>query len=399
MEGSDLLNIYLELSLVILFGVLGAAAARKVNLPNVTGYLIAGVLLGQSLLHVVGEAHLPIINFVNEMTLGMIAFAIGGEFYLPELKKLGKNIFVITLMEVVGVLTVVFCVMYFVLGRSFAFSMIIASMSASTAPAGTVMVIRQYRADGPLTRTILQVAALDDAFGIMVFGISMSLAKLSLGSEEVNFVQMLLDPLSEIVFSLLLGAVIGLVFTYFVKKITSKETMLCFILLTILGAIGLTQRLGLSALLCNMMIGATLVNFHRNSKRVVDVINDFAPPTNLMFFTFAGASLNLSILSTIGWLGVIYALSRASGKIIGATLGSKMVHAKDTIVKWLGLALLPQGGVAIGMTMIVARELPQFSAEITTLTLFSVLIFEVLGPILSKISITQAGEINGMDKL
>ena len=175
--------------------------------------------------------------------------------------------------------------------------------------------------------------------------------------------------------------------------------MLCFILLTILGAIGLTQRLGLSALLCNMMIGATLVNFHRNSKRVVNIINDFAPPTNLMFFTFAGASLNLSILSTIGWLGVIYALSRASGKIIGATLGAKMVHAKDTIVKWLGLALLPQGGVAIGMTMIVARELPQFSAEITTLTLFSVLIFEVLGPILSKISITQAGEINGMDKL
>ena len=169
-------------------------------------------------------------------------------------------------------------------------------------------------------------------------------------------------------------------------------------LLTIMGSIGLANRLGLSALLCNMMIGAVLVNFHSSSKRVVDVINDFAPPINLMFFTFAGASLNLSVLSSIGVLGLCYVFSRAGGKILGATVGAKMVKAPEAIVKWLGLALLPQGGISIGLTMIVAHELPQFSAEIITVILFSVLIFEVMGPILAKISITQAGEVNGMNK-
>lgn len=392
------MNIYLELALVVLFGIFGAAIARKLNLPNVTGYLLAGILLGPSLFHVVNETHTPVINFVNEMALGIIALAIGGEFYLPELKKLGKNIFIITLMEVIGVLAVVFSVMYFLLDQSFVFSIIIASMSAATAPAGTVMVIRQYRADGPLTRTILQVAALDDAFGIMAFGIAMSLAKLSIGSEQVNLLWMFLDPLLEIIASLAFGLVLGFIFTYWVKRVKHKETVLCMILLTIMGSIGLANRLGLSALLCNMMIGAVLVNFHSSSKRVVDVINDFAPPINLMFFTFAGASLNLSVLSSIGVLGLCYVFSRAGGKILGATVGAKMVKAPEAIVKWLGLALLPQGGISIGLTMIVARELPQFSAEIITVILFSVLIFEVMGPILAKISITQAGEVNGMNK-
>lgn len=393
------MNIFIEISIVILFGVIGGKIARRLNLPNVTGYIVAGLLLGPSFLHVVTAEHSGIISFINEFALGIIAFAIGGEFFLPDLKKLGKDVFVITIMEVVGVLLVVFCAMYYLLGQSFVFSIIIASMSAATAPAGTVMVIRQYRAYGPLTKTILPVAALDDVFGIMAFGIAMSLAKLSIGTESVSIFKMILDPTIEILGSMLLGAIIGFIFTFIVKKIKTKDDLLCIIILTILASTGIANYLGLSALLSNMMIGTMLVNLHNNANRVFDIINEFAPPINLLFFSFAGASLDLSVLYSIGGLGVVYAFSRAFGKIMGATIGAKIVKAKDTIVKWLGLALLPQGGISIGLSMIVARELPDYSAGIITVILFSVLVFEISGPILAKISITKAGEVNGLDRI
>lgn len=398
-RGRDILNIYLKISTVILFGVIGAKIARKLNLPNVTGYIVMGLLLGPSFLNLVTADAAPIISFVNEFALGIIAFAIGGEFFLEDLKKLGKDIFVITIMEVIGVLIIVFSAMYFLLGQSFVFSIIIASMSAATAPAGTVMVIRQYRAYGPLTKTILPVAALDDVLGIMAFGIAMSLAKLSIGTESVSLLHMILDPAKEIFFSIALGAVIGLIFTIIIKRLKSKEDMLCFIILTILASTGAANYLGLSPLLSNMMVGATLVNLHNRASRVFEVINEFAPPINLLFFTFAGASLDLSVLASIGGLGVVYAFSRAIGKISGATLGAKMVNAEKTIVRWLGLALLPQGGISIGLSMIVARELPMYSKEIITVILFSVLVFEISGPILAKISITKAGEVNGLDRI
>ena len=147
-----------------------------------------------------------------------------------------------------------------------------------------------------------------------------------------------------------------------------------------------------------MVVGATACNLNRNIKRIFDIINEFAPPIHLLFFTFAGASLNLSVLKSIGFLGVVYALSRAIGKISGATIGAKIVNAPPTVQKWLGLALLPQGGISIGLSMIVARELPDHAGEIITVILFSVLVFEIMGPILAKISITKAGEVNGVDK-
>lgn len=393
------MNIYIKLALVILFGICGGIISKKFNLPNVTGYIIAGLFLGPSFFNVITSEQKPIIDFVNEFALGIIGFSMGSEFKLSDLKKLGKDVFVITLMEVLGVLVLVFVMMYFVLGKSFVFSIIIASMSAATAPAGTVMVIRQYRAYGPLTKTILPVAALDDVLGIISFGISLSLAKMSLGNQDVGPLAMVLNPLLEIAGSLVLGAVLGAIFTYLVKKIKSKEDELSAIILTIFLATGLANWLGLSALLVNMMLGTMLVNYHVNSKKVFDNINSFAPTLNLMFFTFAGASLDLSILFSIGILGLVYALARAAGKIFGASLGAKIVGSKDTIAKYLGMSLLAQGGVSIGLSMIVARELPAYASEIITVILFSVLVFEILGPILAKIAITKAGEVNGLDRL
>ena len=390
------MDINIKLGLMIIFGIIGGKISRRFSLPNVTGYIVAGLFLGPSFFNVLNEANQPMVDFVNEFALGIIAFSIGSEFRLADLKKLGKDVFVITVCEVFGVLLVVFSVMYFLLDKSFVFSIIIASMSAATAPAGTMMVIRQFRAYGPLTKTILPVAALDDVLGIITFGISLSLAKFSIGDKATSVPMMILSPLIEIGLSFLLGLVLGLVFTYLIKRVKSKEDVLSAIITVILLSTGLANYLGLSPLLVNMMVGGVLVNYHNNSKQVFDNINDFAPPINLLFFTFAGAKLDLSVLFSIGALGIFYALSRAIGKIAGASIGARIVKAEETVVKWLGLALLSQGGISIGLSMIVARELPGFSDEIITVILFSVLVFEILGPILAKVSITKAGEVDGL---
>lgn len=390
------MDINIKLGLMIIFGIIGGKISRRFSLPNVTGYIVAGLFLGPSFFNVLNEANQPMVDFVNEFALGIIAFSIGSEFRLADLKKLGKDVFVITVCEVFGVLLVVFSVMYFLLDKSFVFSIIIASMSAATAPAGTMMVIRQFRAYGPLTKTILPVAALDDVLGIITFGISLSLAKFSIGDKATSVPMMILSPLIEIGLSFLLGLVLGLVFTYLIKRVKSKEDVLSAIITVILLSTGLANYLGLSPLLVNMMVGGVLVNYHNNSKQVFDNINDFAPPINLLFFTFAGAKLDLSVLFSIGALGIFYALSRAIGKIAGASIGAKIVKAEETVVKWLGLALLSQGGISIGLSMIVARELSGFADEIITVILFSVLVFEILGPILAKVSITKAGEVDGL---
>lgn len=393
------MDIFIKLALVLAFGIIGSKFARRLNLPNVTGYIVAGLFLGPSFFNVITEAEKPVVDFVNEIALGIIAFAIGAEFRFADLKRLGKDVFVITVLEVVGVLVLVFFFMYFVMGQSFVFSLVIASMSASTAPAGTVMVMRQYRAYGPLTKTILPITALDDMLGIMAFGICMSIAKMTIGSSDVGLASMVFGPLVEIGLALVLGIGLGFAFTYIIKRVKNKEEELAMVLFVIMLAIGLANYLNLSALLVNMAIGTVLVNYHNTSQKVFDNINDFAPPINLIFFTFAGASLDLSVLASIGGLGLVYVIARALGKLGGATLGAKLVEAKDTIVRYLGLALLPQGGVSIGLSMIVARELPAYADKIITVVLFAVLIFEITGPILAKFAITRAGEVGGMDRM
>ena len=393
------MDILLKISMVIGFGIVGGKAARRLNLPNVTGYLIAGLFLGPSFLKVVTSGDKSIISFVNEVALSFIAFSIGGEFLLADLKKLGKDVFVITVMEVIGVVAVVFVIMYYIFSQSFVFSLIIASMSAATAPAGTMMVIRQYRAYGPLTNTILQVAALDDALGIMVFGIAMSVVKLTTGVAEISVLKMIGDPLLEIVGSLILGGILGVLLSYLAERAKCPEELLSLVLAFVIGGAGLANYLKLSPLLTCMMAGAVLVNLMASSKRVFSAINQFTPPINLLFFSFAGASLDLGVLASVGFLGVGYVFSRAAGKILGATAGALMVKAKDNIVKNIGMALLPQGGISIGLSMIVSRELPAYSTEIITVILFSVLVFEISGPILAKIAITRAGEVNGLDRV
>lgn len=379
-------------------GILGGRVAKKLALPSVSGYIVAGLILGPSFIDLVSSQDLHSLAFITDIALAAIAFSIGSEFLLSDMKKVGNKILLLTLAEVIGAVVVVFTVMFYLLNQSFEFSLIIASMSAATAPAGIVMVIRELRADGPLVKTILPVVALDDALGIMVFGVALSLAKMTSGVAEFNAFQIVSAPLIEILGSLVLGFVLGLGLTYLAKKSIGRNELLKISLAFVLATVGAANFFSLSPLLTAMMMGGTLVNLMQNSKRVFDTMNTFTPPINLLFFTLAGMSLDLRVLASVSVLGVGYIIARAVGKILGAGIGAKAVGESNTIQKYLGLSLLTQGGISIGLSVIVRNELPQFSQSIVTVILFSVLVYEILGPILAKIAITRAGEVDGMLK-
>ena len=389
------MDIIFKLGIIIIAGIIGGRVANLLKLPNVSGYIVAGLFVGPSFFNLVQASEVVQINIINDMALGAIAFSVGSEFLIKEIKKMGKNVLIITVTEVIGAIGIVFCVMFFGFKQSFEFSIVIASMSAATAPAGIIMVIRELKAKGPLIRNILPIVAIDDALGIIAFGIAISMAKIVSGGESVSILHMISGPIVEIIGSLLLGLLIGLILSYCSKKAKGRDELLIMVIGFIFITTGLANYIGLSAILTCMMLGATLVNTMQNSNRVFSLMNEFTPPIYLLFFTVAGAGIDIRILSKVGALGIGYIIARALGKVLGATIGAKYVKSEPTVIKNLGISLLTQGGVSIGLSAIVRRELPQFSNEIVTVILFSVLIFEVMGPILAKIAITNAGEVNG----
>lgn len=388
------MDLLFKICIVLLVGFIGGKVAGIFKLPNVSGYLIAGLFLGPSFFRFVSPNDIETFSVISELALAMIAFSIGSEFILKDIKKLGKPVAFITLAEVLGAIVLVFSVMYFIFNQTFAFSAIIASMSAATAPAATLSVIRQYKANGPLTKTVLPVVALDDVLGIIAFGIAMSLAKISIGKQDYSIVQLISGPTIEIVGSIFLGIIIGALLVMATKKVRNRDELQMLSLAAIGIATGLSNMLGVSSLLTCIILGAIMVNMSRKAKKTFDSVNDFATPVFTLFFTLAGASLDLSILKTVGLMGIGYVLARAGGKMLGTWAGAKAVKADPVIRKYLGLALLPQGGVSIGLLVLVRQQLPEISVAISTIIMFSVLIYEVSGPIFAKIALEKAQEIN-----
>ncbi|CCV65355.1 predicted cation/H+ exchanger [Paracholeplasma brassicae] len=393
------MEVLLKLAIVVVVGMIGGKIATKFKLPSVSGYLVAGLFLGPSFFDLVTKTDSVNFEIISELALSFIAFSIGSEFVYSEIKKMGKNVVVITLLEVIGAIGVVFSVMYFVFNQDFALSIVIASMSAATAPAATLMVMKQYRAHGPVTKTLLPVVALDDVFGIIAFGIALAVAKMSLNTSGSSGVMMFFEPVIEIVGSIGLGVLIGVVLAVVAKKQQTKDDLQIVSITAIALATGLSNWLGLSSLLTNIVVGTVLVNLLKHSGRVFGSVNDFVPIFYVLFFTLAGASLDLSILVSVGSMGIAYIFARGIGKYLGAFMGASIVKAPDTVRKYLGFALLPQGGISIGLSVIVRQQLPQYATMITTIIMFSVLVYETSGPIFAKIAISKAKEINGLDRM
>jgi len=412
------MQILLSLSIALLAGLMLSRAAKLLNLPAVTAYLVAGILIGPFLLGGLDIPHMPTLGFssldissekyslLSSVALGFIAFSIGNEFRIPQLKKIGKQAAVIGVFQALVTTAVVdaaLIALHFAIPHRLSLSaaIVLGAIATATAPAATLMVVRQYKAKGPLTDILLPVVALDDAVGLVVFAASFGVAKsLSLGT--VNILNIILEPILEVVLSIALGFVMGLIFTFFERFFHSRSKRLAmsvtFVLLTV--ALSMLKfnvagiHVAFSPLLVCMMLGAVFCNICDFSEELMDRTERWTAPLFVLFFVLSGAELDLSVFTSLSIVvvGIVYILSRSVGKCTGAYVSAKSVKCSENIVKYLGITLLPQAGVALGMA-IQAKTLGAEGHIVASITLFAVLIYELIGPLLTKIALTKAGDI------
>ena len=384
------------LAIAMAAGLFMSRLIRYVRLPNVTAYLIAGVLLGP-VFGVLDVSATSSLSIISDVALGFIAYSIGAEFKLSYLKNIGIKPIVITCFESAFASLVVFLALY-AIRQPLPVSLTLAAIAAATAPAATLMVIRQYKAKGPVCSMLLPVVAMDDATGLILYAVLSNLAiSLDRGGEgtQLSAVSLLLMPLVQIILSLLLGVVIGFVLSLVLRFFHSRGNKLALTLCAVFLGVGLSAPnvLNLSSLLVCMMIGATMVNLCHDSTAMLEQCDRFTPPLFMLFFVLSGAGLDFSVLTTVGLVGVIYVIARVAGKVLGATLGAVVEKCDRNIIRYLGLTLIPQAGVAIGMARLAMQDLPEYGAIINAVVLAGTLVYELTGPVITKTALLKAGEI------
>ena len=405
------------LSIALIAGLLMSRLAKVLKLPAVTAYLVAGIIVGPYCLGRLGVPGLGFISHdtvtsykvISDVALGFIAFAIGSEFKLQKLKETGKQATVVAFTQALAatlLVDIALIALHFILGGdklSISAAIMLGAIATATAPAATLMVVKQYKAKGPLTSILLPIVALDDAIGLVVFAISYGIAR-AMNSGQVDVISVIIEPLIEVAASLLLGSVMGIILTFIERFFESNSKRLSmsitFVLLTV--ALSMMEfeiggvKIGFSSLLVCMMLGTLFCNISKFSDDVMERADRWTAPLYILFFVLSGAELELSVFSDIAIIGIgaLYIIVRSLGKYAGAFGGAKLMKCSDTIVKHLGITLLPQAGVALGMSLVATESMGADGALIRNITLFAVLIYELVGPLLTKRSLIEAGEIS-----
>ena len=407
-------TILISLSLALIFGLVMSRAAKLFNLPAVTSYLIGGLLLGP---YAIGAFGIPGIGFnsledlnglaiVTQVALGFIAFLIGNEFRVKDLKVMGRQAIIVGIAQAVITTLIVdagIIVLHFAFPEliSLSSAIVLGAIAAATAPAATLMVVKQYKAKGPLTKLLLMVVAIDDAVGLIVFALSFGIAT-ALESGAISLVSVLVEPILEILLSVILGAVLGWALNameiYFHSRSKRLSVAVAFVILTV-GVASLEFEIagvkcGFSLLLACMILGAVFCNICEASEELMDRTDRWSSPVNILFFVLSGAELDLKIIANpmVLIIGLVYIGLRSFGKIFGAFISAKATNCSKEIQEHLGITLLPQAGVALGMAL-QATALND-GAVVRNVILFSVLVYELVGPNLTKRSLVKAGEID-----
>ena len=410
----------LSLSIALFVGLMLSRLAKLVKLPAVTAYLVAGILIGPYLLGAFGVKGLGFVSMedVNsygilcDVALGFIAFSIGNEFRLSQLKKTGKQATIIGIFQAVFTTLLVDAALiglHFIIPDQLPLpsAIVLGAVASATAPAATLMVVRQYKAKGPVTDILLPIVALDDAVGLVLFAVSFGVAK-ALIQGHVDLLSVVLEPIVEVVGSLVLGTVMGFLFNYFERFFHSRSKRLAMSVTFVLMTVALSQitlsvggvHVAFSSLLVCMMLGTIFCNVCDFSEELMDRVDRWTAPLFILFFVLSGAELELATFQNVlvVCVGVVYIVFRSAGKYFGATISAKAAKCDPNIVKYLGITLLPQAGVALGMAMKAEALGPQ-GAIVANITLFSVLIYELIGPFLTKVALLKAGEIKPEGKV
>lgn len=388
------MNTLVYLSILLLAGLLCGRLVKQAKLPNVTGYLIAGLLLGPYVLKVIPSASIENFSVLSDIALSFIAFTIGSEFKISYFKRVGMTPVVIAIFEA---LIAVFLVLGVLLLAGFdpAFSLVLASIAAATAPAATVMVVKQYKAKGPVTEMLMSVVALDDAVALIGFGFAVTLAKVISGSSAVSNVALsVLRPFGEILLALAVGFLVGVLMKIPIRFFRKNGNRMIIICGMVFLSGGIAMMLGVSALLACMATGAMFCNICNESDEIAKLSDYITPPIFLLFFAVSGAQLNIFIIPTIGIVGLIYVIFRVIGKMGGAYIGAKIMKAPEAVCKYLGPALIPQAGVAIGLISVSQTVVPEYAPQIRAVILCGTMIYEIIGPAVAKMTLVKAGEIS-----
>lgn len=410
------MEILLTIGIAMFAGLFLSRLTSKWNLPDVTSYLVAGVLVGPLCLGRLGVPGLGFSSFefvesmglLCDVALGFIAFSIGSEFRVSALRKTGRQATVVAVFQALTATLLVdlgLLGLHLILGDRLPVStcLILGAIATATAPAATLMVINQYKAKGPLTNILMPIVALDDAVGLIVFAVSCGIAR-ALGSGAISIISLLVNPLIEIISSLLLGSLLGWVFSLVEKFFNSGSKRLSLAVAFVVICTALSKlrfhfdsglEIGFSSLLVTMMCGTIFCNLCDFSEEIMYKAERWTAPVYVLFFVISGAELDLTVfadLAVVG-IGIAYIVTRSAGKIFGANVSARLTHCEQSICKYLGITLLPQAGVALGMSVTVAAQFGTEGAMIRNIVLFSVLIYELVGPILTKWALTRAGDI------
>ncbi|MBR3895359.1 MAG: cation:proton antiporter [Clostridia bacterium] len=413
-------NILFTLAIALFAGLFMSRIVKPLGLPAVTGYLLAGILLGPYCLGRLGVTGLffdmsqanpamaSMASIVQDAALGFIAFAIGTEFRLSSLKKTGRQATVVGIVQALVAMLLVdgaLIGLHFLLGEDrlpLSVCITLGAIATATAPAATLMVIKQYKAKGPLTNILLPVVALDDAVGLICFAVSIGIAQ-ALEGGSVGIISVLINPLLEVVLSLVLGTLVGIVFSFAENLFKSNSKRLCISITFVLLTIALSKlthtfdngvKIAFSNLLVCMMLGTIFCNVCDSAEELMERTDKWTMPIFILFFVISGAELEFSIFKDgiVILVGVMYMIFRTIGKYLGARWSAQATKCDANIVRYLGVTLLPQAGVSIGMSITAAAVLTT-GGTVRNIVLFAVMIYELVGPMLTKIALTKAGDI------
>jgi len=400
LSSSSEMNILMVIGISIVFGFIGGFLSKKVKVPEVVGMILTGVLLGESILGFITNVFINGTKPLVDLALAFIGMGIGTELKLDAMKNLKKSIFAILFLESFGAFTLV-ALGVFILTHELYIALIFGALAISTAPAATADVLWEYEAKGDLTTTIFSIIALDDIVAIIVYAFAFSYAESVIVSEQTFLLKILLDSLIHIFGSIILGAIVGVILIFLSRKIESVNKLVGIIFIGVLTSSGVAETMGFSLILTNVIAGIIITNFSKISEEIFVTVREIVHPLIVLFFVLIGSMLKLELVFHMGLIGIIYLIMRFAGKFSGATLGGYVSNSSTGVKKYLGLCLLSQAGVAVGLATSLYYNLitlngvgPHLGTLILNTIISTTLIVQILGPPLIKYAVTKSGEVH-----
>ena len=389
------MNTIASLGTVLLGGLAAEKFVNRYNIPAISSYILLGILIGPYVFDLLSHGMMDSTDLLSNVVLGFIAFHIGNNFSIANFRAIGRPVISISMAESLLASVFVTAGVHYIGGQPFYISIIYGALASATAPAATMMVVRQYKASGRFTDTMLGVVAIDDAWGIILFSLCLSMAHAVRPGDiaDLSIYLILMKSAGEIFLSIALGVTLAFIIRRSPSYIKLKGDILTFVLGAVLINTGIALWLGISPLLANISMGGALVNIDREAFRYFDSIKAIDWPLYIVFYVLAGASMDIHLVLSIGFVGLVYIIFRAFGKIAGAYIGGAVIQAPKDMKKYMGLALVPQAGVALGLAMIARNSFPEIGRTIFTTIAATTVIYEIFGPMATRYALLKAGQI------